>query len=116
MKIFSFILFPSKLKIFLHIHILLYFLLYRNTARRPVIPKTASKPGIPGLCFWDGLWLSFCPGVCPVFPAVLPVLVLFWVFTVDCVLSAEGCIVPVPVVFPVIAKGENPGVWAVKYR
>ena len=72
---------------------------------------------MPRLCFWDGLGLSFFSGVFSVLAAILPVFVLFWVsFTDGCVFSDEGCIVSDAAIFPVIAKGENPGVCAVKYR
>jgi hypothetical protein len=80
-------------------------------------PEAISKLGALVHPFPDMFELCVCSGVCSVLATVLPVLVVFWVsFTVSCVLSAEGCIVPVTVVFPVIAKGENPRVCAVKYR
>jgi hypothetical protein len=45
---------------------------YRNTARKPAISDINSKPGALVLCFWDGLGLSDCWGVCSVFATVLP--------------------------------------------
>jgi len=64
------------------------------------------------LSFPEVFGLCFCSGVCSTFAAVFTALGLV------CVLfPVAGCIpFPLAVVLPVIAKGENPGVCAVKYR
>lgn len=69
--------------------------------------------------FADVFELCVFPGVCSAFAVAFPVLSLVCVsFTDGCVLfPLAGCIpVVFAVVFPVIAKEENPGVCAAKYR
>ncbi len=80
------------------------------------IPKNDSKPGVFVFSFPEFFELCVCSVVWSVFDVVHLVVELFLIsFTIGCVLSTESCTVPVVVVFPVIAKGENPGVCAVKY-
>jgi len=104
---------------------------YNKQINNPIFkitaPKTVAKPGIFALSFPEVFALCCFSGAGSMFAAVLPSF-----FSTISVLGSgrivvsvsefalnpfAGCIsVPVAVVLPVIAKGENPGVCAVKYR
>ena len=97
---------------------LFFLLVHKNMQSRQMIPETISKPGIFVFSFPEMFELCVCLGVCSLFAVVFPVLGLVCVlFTAGLTSLLASCIqVTLSVVFPVIVKGEKPGVWAVKYR